>query len=170
MVVVAIISVLGLFSPTVTQAPAGIVGAVNPYSTNFTALGIGINDKFMVTSAQRVSMTAIALGASAAAVPCSFLTPNATTTLSEVSVLMTSTSVATTTTWELASASSAIATTTLIASIGNALTASQGFGWSYGTANTIFSPNTYVNVGVQASTSAQIANIAGTCQLELYTL
>ena len=144
-----------------TQQKVGAIGLSD--SSNFTAIGLGTNSSYMVTYGNKVSMTP------SSGVPCSFTTPNATTTITMAGVLLTSATVATTTYWELTSATSATATTTLITNIGQE-TASGGFGWSYSTANTILAPNTYVNVGVQSSSTAQLANIGGECVLEVQTI
>jgi len=158
--VVAIIAVLGLFSPDIQPAK---VGAVNPYSTNFTAIGLGINDSYIVTYGDRVGMTA------SSNVPCAILSPNATTSLVFASIQLSSVTVATTTKWVLATAATASATTTVLYT-GAQLAASTGFSYATSSAIATLSPNTYVTVGVISSSTAQLANVAGSCEAEFITL
>ena len=161
-VVVAIIAVIGLFSP-VSAPVASIVGAVNPYSTNFTAIGLGINDSYVVESGDYVSMAA------SSNVPCSILSPNATSSLVFASIQLTSVTVATTTKWVLATAATANATTTVLYT-GAQLAASTGFSYATSSAIATLSPNTYVNVGVISSSTAQLANVTGSCTAKFITL
>ena len=161
-VVVAIIAVLGLFSPN-AQPNKQIVGAVNPYSTNYTAIGLGIQDSYVVTSAQRDSMVA------SSNIPCSFLTPNATTSLVFASIKLNQGTIATTTKFVLATAATASATTTVLYT-SSQITANTGLEYATGSAMTVLSPNTYVNVGVISSSSAALSTIGGSCEAQFITL
>lgn len=166
LVVVAVIAIIGIFTPAFVKNASTRVGAVTPYATNFTALGLGINDKYVVTSAQRIGMTTSSI------TPCSFISPSATTSLQFVSVNMTSTSLASTTIWVISTSTTATGTSSPISALAAQLAAATKFSWAWGsgTNNSVLPPSTYVNLGVQASSSADLANVAGTCQVEFITL
>lgn len=149
-IVIAIIAVLTI------HKKENVVGAL-PYSTNFTAIGLGVNDSYVNLSGQRISMTASSF------VPCSILSPNATTSLLYATIQLTSTSVSTTTKWLLATAATAGATTTVLYNAAQ-LAASTGFDYATTSAPTILAPNTYVNVGVNSSSTPLLANVTGFCQ------
>ncbi len=146
------------------QSVPTIVGAAPSGATNYDALGLGINDRYLYTVGRNVNMTV------SSQIPCSIQTPAATSSLVFASVKMDSTSVATTTTWVLSWAASATATTTTIATIGTAKTASTAFDYAVAPVTTYLPANSYINVWVLASTSAQLANVTGQCQAEFITI
>ena len=145
------------------SVPASIVGDVSG-STNYDTIGLGINDKYVQMVGRRIGMT------TSSQIPCSIQTPAATSSLVFASVKLTSTSVATTTTWVLSWAASATATTTSIATIGTAKTASAAFDYAVASPTTYLPASSYINVWVLASSSAELANVAGQCQAEFIVL
>ena len=88
--------------PTTQQKVGGL--ANNSQSTNFTAVGLGIGDTYLVTTGDALPMTP-------QQVTCSIQSPAASSSLTYASVDLQTTAVSTTTTWVLSWAATATATT-----------------------------------------------------------
>jgi hypothetical protein len=161
MVVITIIALIGLFSPSskiVTQTIDNTVKGMD-YTTNFPALGMGINDKFVGMTARRQTLTA------ATTTPCSILSPNATTSLIFADLNIT-TGTSTATYWQMGTSTNAFATTSISAtySVASGVTPALIFDPTSGIDSSIVAPNTYVVWKVGGVTIADSTKLLGTCQ------
>lgn len=109
-VVVAIIAIIGLFAPhstqTIVEAPAPTLSAT-PISTNYSAVGIGINDRYVVQTARRLPLT------TGTTTPCAIQSPSATSTLEWTDADIT-TATSTAITWTIATSTTAFATSSVL--------------------------------------------------------
>ena len=155
---VIVVLVIGcLIGYSVNHSKQTRVGAIGlSDSSNFTAIGLGTNSSYATTWGNRVQMTPSSV------VPCSIQSPNATSSLDFYSFELSSKTVATTTAWVVAWATTATATTTNIYT-GAQIAASTGFDYANSSDATYLPPLSYLNVGVVSSSTAQLANVTGTC-------
>jgi hypothetical protein len=152
-----VIAIIGIFLPqSVTKTVTNTVKGI--YSTNFTALGLGVNDQYVQMSGIRQNLT------SATTTPCTILSPNSTTSLDFADLNLT---VGTSTAglWTLAYASVPNATTTKLMSytVASGALASIPFYASSSPSNVI-PPSNYVTWGVQGFAIADPTLVVGTCQ------
>ena len=155
-----IVLIFGIVIGYATHSSSVKVGSIGPSdSSNFTAIGLGTNSSYSVVFGNRVPMTPSSI------VPCSIQTPNATSSLSFVSFELSSVTVATTTKWYIANATTATATTTNIYTSAQ-LAASSGLDYANSFETTYLPPLTYINVGVVSSSTAQLANVTGACSAQ----
>jgi hypothetical protein len=158
-VVVAIIAVFGLFNPTSkTIYQTNTVKGID--STNFTNLGLGINDSYVQIGGRRQSLV------TGTSTPCSILSPNATTTVAFADLnILTSTSTATY--WQLATSTTAYATTSVMAtySVSSGISPVLTYDSPVSSIDSMIAPNTYLVWKVGGVTIADATKLTGTCQV-----
>jgi len=160
-VVVTIIAVMGLYLPkstiqTITNTVKGISD-----STNFTSIGLGTNDRYVVTTAVRQPLL------TATTTPCSILSPSDATTSIVYASLNITTSTSTAIVWELATSTTAYATTSLILSHKAVSGEQSDIVFAGGSDIGVVAPSTYINWKWGGAVVAGTAKLNGYCQLML---
>ena len=141
-VVMAIASLIGAFHSVTVNLPQqqsqqyGSVSGPDSYFDYYNENGVVKYNRVMKPIA-------------ATTTPCTFKSPNATTSL-EVFTLNVTTATSPAATFVLATSTVTNATTSLISNVGTLSASAQGFFiWHAGTNNSIVAPNTYVSLGAQ---------------------